>query len=391
VGAGTQRRWWPLALLAFATIVGGGYLTAWLATPYSATARAVAWFGADTGDIDRFPARVIEAPEIPSELASGTEPPAPSIEGPDGTVDLDTFLEDTGTAAFLVARGETILVERYLGDQDPEELRTSFSVAKSVLSAVVGAVVADGQVRLDDPITRHLPELAQRDARFRELTVEDLLTMSSGIGYVERSLPWSDDALTYYAPDLRRVALERTDIVGAPGTFHDNNYHPLLVGMILERATGESVSALLERKVWGPVGMEGDASWSLDSPGGLEKLESGVNARPRDYLRFGMLYRDGGRRGDVQVLPEAWVETSTAAHRTTPMDLDYGYWWWVGRDGSGNERFLAWGDHGQFVHVVPDLDTVIVRLGDGYGIEAQGWPAVLDDLAAHYAAAAPAS
>jgi CubicO group peptidase (beta-lactamase class C family) len=389
VGAGARRRWWPLLLLAVVAIVGGGYLVAWLATPYSATARAVAWLGADTRDIDRFAARVIESADHPWPLERAAEPDPPTVPDAAGT-DLDAFLEATGTAAFLVARGDTLVVERYLDGHRAEDLHTSFSVAKSVLSAVVGAVVADGQLRLDDPITRYLPELAQRDPRFRDVTVEDLLTMSSGIGYVERSLPWSDDALTYYAPDLRRLALERTDIVGAPGTFHYNNYHPLLVGMILERATDESVSALLERKLWGPAGMEGDASWSLDSPGGLEKLESGVNARPRDYLRFGMLFRDGGRRGGVQVLPRDWVETATAPHRSTPMDLDYGYWWWVGHDAAGHERYLAWGNHGQFVHVVPALDTVIVRLGDGYGVDPDRWPAILDDLAAHYATAAPA-
>jgi CubicO group peptidase (beta-lactamase class C family) len=100
--------------------------------------------------------------------------------------------------------------------------------------------------------------------------------MASGIRYEEFPLPNGDDALTYYYPDLRALALGETRIAGEPGVrFLYNNYHPLLLGVILERATGRSVTAWLQEKLWTPLGMEFDGSWSLDSEAaGLEKLES---------------------------------------------------------------------------------------------------------------------
>jgi CubicO group peptidase (beta-lactamase class C family) len=373
------RRRLPRFAVAVLALLGIAYLAAWVATPWSGTARAVAWLEADTGDIDRFPARAVHTGGTPWRLGVG---------GPVGdvTVDVDgrsepltELLDRTGTQAFLVARGDELVIERYAEGRSRDDLHTSFSVAKSVLSTVVGAVVAEGHLDLDDPITDLLPELAARDPRFGEVTLEHLLAMTSGLRYEERGLPWSDDARTYYATDLRELALNDTEVVEPPGRFHYNNFNPLLTGLLLERATGEPVTSLLERLVWAPAGMEGDASWSLDSDAsGFEKLESGVNARPVDLLRLGMLYRDDGVRTDGRrVFPEGWAATATTPKATTPMGLGYGLGWWVLDD----EVALAWGNHGQFVLVDRPNDVVVVRVGSGYGIDAVTWPRVLREVA----------
>jgi CubicO group peptidase (beta-lactamase class C family) len=154
--------------------------------------------------------------------------------------------------------------------------------------------------------------------------------------------PFGDDARTYYDPDLRALALGVHVEVPPGGRWQYNNFHPLLLGMILERATGRTVSAYLSEKLWRPLGMEAPGSWSLDSRhDGFEKMESGLNARAIDFAKFGRLYLRGGTWEGRQLLPRAWVDASTrhdstvAGPRTSPpgeewaRPLDYGYMWWI--------------------------------------------------------------
>jgi CubicO group peptidase (beta-lactamase class C family) len=174
--------------------------------------------------------------------------------------DLEPFLAASGTTAFLIVRGETLLYEGYFNGYDHDSVQTSMSVAKSVLGALVGIAVGEGRIgSVDDPITRYVPELAERDPRFGQITLRHLLTMRSGLRYEEGGGPWGDDTATYYAPDLRALALEGTEVVDAPGRrFHYNNFNPLLVGLTLERAVGMPVASYLEARLWRPLGMEAD-------------------------------------------------------------------------------------------------------------------------------------
>ena len=204
--------------------------------------------------------------------------------------DFDAFLAKNRTQAFIVIQDDAILYEQYFNGASRDSIVTSFSTAKSFTSTLIGIAISEGYIHsVDDPITDYLPELAERDPAFANITIRDLLMMSSGIKYVEFPFVNGDDAKTYYYPDLRQLALEDTHIVGLPGEqFHYNNYHPLLLGMILERATGTSVANYLQEKIWKPVGMEYPGSWSLDEHG-FEKMESGINARAIDFAKFGRL------------------------------------------------------------------------------------------------------
>ena len=130
--------------------------------------------------------------------------------------------------------------------------------------------------------------------------------MSSGLRYEEHGTPWSDDTESYYAPDLRKLALTHSEIVGPPGDhWHYNNFNPpLLMGMILERATSQQVAEFLESRLWQPLGAEADASWSLDSEAsGFEKMESGINARAIDFAKLGSLYLHEGEWNGRRILP----------------------------------------------------------------------------------------
>ncbi len=357
------------------------YAAAWLTTERFGASRAVAWLEADAGDVHRFPARAVPAGGPVLELPAG---PPLDLAQLWGVADPVGLLEQTDTAAFLVVQDGVVRHEWYSARSGPSQLRTSFSSVKSVVSTLMGLAIADGAVgSLDDPVTRYVPELLDEDPRFADITVRHLLTMSSGLRYVERPLPWSDDAQTYYGTDLRATA-RGAEIVGPPGrTFHYNNYNLLLEGLVLERATGRSVSDYLSERLWRPMGAEADASWSLDSDGsGFEKMESGLNAVARDYARFGLLFARGGRADGRQVVPEAWVRQATSPQAAGgPADF-YALHWWT-RAGRGTPlpagHALAQGNLGQLVYVAPDRDLVIVRLGDEYGVE--DWPQRLARLA----------
>ncbi|MDP3897834.1 MAG: serine hydrolase [Mesorhizobium sp.] len=349
------------------------YWVAYLNLDRFAWARAVLWMDADVSDYTRFPARQIAAGSEAYAYAKGQGYPdglSASVRLPGGAA-LDDFLEAHHTTAFLVIKDDKLLYERYFNGSSHDAVQTSFSVAKSFNSAMIGAALEDGSlVGTDDPITKYLPELAARDDRFTRITIRHLATMSSGIHYEEHGLPWSDDALTYYSPDLRRLALDTTWIEEPPGQrFHYNNYNPLLLGIILERATGMHIADYLSAKIWKPLGAEADASWSLDSTAnGFEKMESGINARAIDFAKLGSLYLHRGVFNGHRILPEAWVDMSTTPVLPTGIGTaSYAWWWWTGHDPELGAFYSARGNKGQFVFVFPAKNLVIVRNGNAYG------------------------
>ena len=383
----TSRLRVPAVLVAvIATVLVASQVWARLALDDSTLARALVWMDADVDDWRRFPAAGIAARESPLELRAGALPAGTLDEvtrGDGSSTDLDELLEDTESTSFLVLRDDELLVEDYPSGGSRGDVATSFSMAKSILSTILGIAIERGDVgSIDDPVTDYVPELLERDERFGDITLRHLVSMSSGLRYQEQGLPWSDDAVTYYDPDLRSVALS-AEIVEEPATrWLYNNYNPLLVGLALERATGEPLASYAAEHLWRPLGAEYDASWSLDSEEhGFAKMESGFNARPVDYARFGYLFAHEGRVEGRQVVPAAWVRQATAVDDRTDPAAHYQWFWWVDTDRPG--CFLARGNKGQFIYVDPETDVVVVRTGRDFGIE--DWPEVLADVAARVA------
>jgi CubicO group peptidase (beta-lactamase class C family) len=291
--------------------------------------------------------------------------------------DLDSFLADTGTQAFLVIQDDAIIYERYFMGYQRDSLVTSFSVAKSFDSALIGIAIQEGYIKsVYDSITDYLPELAQRDPRFKDIQIRHLLMMASGLKYVDnRFLLPEDDNLTYGFDDLRHLALTETNVANQPGIgFLYNNYHPLLLGMILERATGMPVTTYLQQKIWTPLGMEFDGSWSLDSErSGFEKMESGINARAIDFAKLGRLYLNQGSWNGTQVVPADWVAASTADNGLIKdAPIYYGYMWWGEKCNPNSQDYLAMGNYGQYIYVAPAKGLIIVRNAESYGVEAAG-------------------
>jgi CubicO group peptidase (beta-lactamase class C family) len=381
IGAGS------LLLLALVAMVAG-----YLSAPNFYLTRVIFWGESDYKDLEKFPARTIhKAPptftfdQLPADNPYASQIEAIGDDATDGRV--EDYLEASGTTTFLVVRDDELLYEKYFNGYDKDSLQTSFSMAKSYASALMGIAIDEGYIKsVDEPITNYIPELLKKDERFKSITIRHLLTMSSGIKYEEGGdLPWgeeADDTKTYYATNLRELALN-CQIEGKPGEYFEyNNYNPLLVGMIVERATGMPVSRFLQEQLWKPVGMEADGSWSLDSKkSGFEKMESGVNARARDFARFGMLFAKEGRNWEgEQLISRSWVEESTRADATTDPSLEYQYFWWVDTPGSKN-HFSARGKYGQYIYVAPEKDLVIVRLGKEEGEQGYDyWISLFEEL-----------
>ncbi len=321
-------------------------------------------------DFRVFPARAIQnAPPVfhfqtienSASLPSDFDKAIPAESVGSRAATLDQFLERNGTVAFLLIKDDKLLFEHYYNGYDHASICTSFSTVKSFVSALIGIAVHEGLIdRLDDPIIKYLPELAA--PHWQAITIRHLVGMSSGLKYHAHGfLPWDDDPRIYYTPDIRELA-RRARPGETPGVrFQYNNYNLLLLGMLIERVTRDTVSAYLQEKIWKPLGMEYPASWSLDSQrSGMEKMESGLNARAIDFAKFGRLYLQHGEWNGRQVVPANWVVESTTVEANADW-TNYRYLWWIPRSGKG--RFMAVGNLGQFIYVAPDKDCVMLRFG----------------------------
>jgi CubicO group peptidase (beta-lactamase class C family) len=341
---------------------------------------------ADIKDYEKFPARTMNNtppvfnfekvdPATQSQYLRVLDRIAsqPSSPNPVTQASFNELLASTQTTAFLIIKDDRLFYENYFNGYERDSINTSFSVAKSFVSALVGIAIDEGLIdNVDDPITKYIPELRDKDSRYSAITIKNLLSMASGLRYVEEETPFSDDTKTYYDPNLRAIALSAV-IEQEPGkTFHYNNYNYLLLGIILERATGMPVAKYMEEKLWKPLGMEAPASWSLDSEAsGFEKMESGINARAIDFAKFGRLYLNNGSNWNrEQVISENWIKTSTSANSTTDPSIEYQYGWWIYPSQEGfdnNHHFSARGNLGQFIYIVPEESLIIVRHGYDFG------------------------
>ena len=316
-----------------------------------------------------------------------------------GSENLQAMVDKTKTQALIVVKDETILLEKYGKGYDAHSTVTSFSVAKSIVSAIIGALIDEGKIKsVDESICTFLPELHDRDERFEKITIKHLLSMSSGIVY-EETFPRKDNTETYFNPNLRNLALTNTVIKEESGLhFLYNNYNPLLLGLIIERCTGEHVSSYCSRAIWSKIGAQEKATWSLDSEGsGFEKMESGINATALDFLRFGCLYRDGGKINGKTVISKNWLEESLREDEQNSDYINedwgkriaqgvsseggyYGYFWYIIKRSKGENDFFAFGNKGQVIYISPSANLVCVRFGEKDGLPVWDYIKAFYDL-----------
>lgn len=329
-----------------------------------------AWYNfSDITDYRIFPSRPLPKSSAPFYFKTSNRPADSRLSK------LDSLALQDKTVAVLIIRNDSLLFEHYYQGYDAGSTVASFSMAKSYTSALIGAAIAEGKIQsVNDPVTRYIPEWKGRDG-FDALTIRHLLMMASGLKANESYYnPFGQAAKIYYGRNLRGN-LRHLKMAYPPGEeFAYRSINTQVLGLVLERATGTTITNYLYEKIWKHLGTEYDASWSIDKKNnGLEKTFCCINARARDFAKFGRLFLNKGNWNGQQLLPAAWVEESTARVQEPGSVPYYKYQWWLARNG-----YYANGLHGEFIFVCPSRNTVMVRLGKDES--SVNWPQVFDIL-----------
>lgn len=315
-----------------------------------------------------FASRTVPASPNPRPLPKAEAPLPDTVPWKGARIPVAEFLDTTKTNSFVVLRDGVMIHEWYRDGVGPTTKQSSWSVAKSVVSLLIGRAIEAGQMSEDDRLVDLLPELAT-GADYDKVTIGDLLDMSSGIDVSEnynKWAPFTGTARMYLTTDLAEFVDGHRTLIFPPGSKGDyRSVDTQLLGMALARVTGTSLSELLARDIWAPIGAVDDALWNLDREGGQEKAFCCLNATARDFAKIGQLVADGGRVGEQQIVPPAWIEriSTPSPHRVS--DEGYSAQWWH-PDGGDGADLSAVGVYGQYIWVDPPSGTVIVKLSD-YG------------------------
>lgn len=282
----------------------------------------------------------------------------------DGTT-LAGYMAKYHIAGVMVVQDGRIRLQRYASNFGPAKHWTSFSVAKSVTSMLLGIALKQGYVQsLDDTLVTYIPELA--GSAYADVTVLELLTMTSGVKWDEDYTDPDSDVARMYASacvdDEAHVLpyLEKLPRAYLPGThFNYNTAETDLLGILVQHATHRSLATYLSETVWKPYGMAADAHWLKDECSGGNTGGSGLSATLADYARIGEFMLGGGRIDGKPVIASAWLAGATQRQESVDdSGRGYGYLWWIDSDGS----YAAIGIFGQLIYIDPARKLVIVQV-----------------------------
>ncbi len=280
------------------------------------------------------------------------------------------------TSAFLVIQNDSIVYEHYWDGYDSTTISGSFSVAKTIVGILIGAAIDDGKIAsVDEAVGDFLPEFKQGENA--KLTIKHLLMMSAELDWDESyDSPFASTTQTYYGNNITKPVLA-VKVVGELGKrFHYQSCNTELLALIIEKATGKTLSDYASEKLWQPIGAEHPALWSLDCKNGHEKAYCCFNSTARDFARIGELYLKNGNWKGKQLIAEQYVKESVSPapvlneEGSKPCDF-YGYHWWLANR-KGHPIFYARGILGQYIIVIPDKNIIIVRLGKKRGDKPEG-------------------
>lgn len=341
--------------------------------------RFVIYNFADINDYKKFPSRELKSDSNKFRFQSSLKGQYPdTLKLGDKSFAFDDILENNQTVAFLIIKNDTIQYEKYFNGYNQENIVPSFSMAKSITSVLIGCAIEDKFIRsIDDPITNYVPNLKKNG--FEAVTIRHLLQMTSGLDFSESYVnPFGEAASFYYGRNLKNE-ITKLRLKQEPGTsFEYVSGNTQLLGSVLEAAlAGKSITQYFQEKLWTPLQMEYDGSWSLDKKReGTEKTFCCINARARDFAKIGRLYLNKGRWEGKQIVPENWIIESTKVDDSEGSVKEYQYQWWLP---STTGDFMAQGILGQYIYVNPSENVVIVRLGKNTG--RIDWPELFTLLA----------
>ena len=312
-----------------------------------------------------FRARTIPASKQPAQLARATSEPVIryAFNGLDLT--LDDYLNRHPVTGLLIAKDDSILVERYQYGRTDTDRLASFSMAKSVVGLLIGIALKEGAIRsIDDLAETYVAGL--KDTEYGRTPIKALLLMASGVAFSEDYANRSSDISA-----LARLTVGK-DSVGslaavkqfntrraAPGErFSYSSAESLVLGLVLAAATKRTVPDYAAEKLWQPLGAEADATWIIDATG-QEVTFAYINAVLRDWARLGLMLANRGNWQGKTIVPEDWLIASAAnALQTELPPAKYGYQIWYSRD---TRRLSLLGIRGQHLFVDPDLKLVLVQ------------------------------
>ncbi|SDS46372.1 serine hydrolase domain-containing protein [Winogradskyella sediminis] len=317
--------------------------------------RVVYFTGHSTAFIDDYP--YFENDTIKKGPTTDTWPLHKKYNSKDATDRLQVLNEKYGTIAYLIIKNDSIFYEKYAEDYSKDSKTNSFSMAKSITSALLGKAIMDGYIKnLDQPISDFFPEFEGT-----KTTVGDLSSMSSGLDWVESyTSPFSITARANYDDDLAATILN-LKVVKTPGKeFEYLSGSTQLLGMVIKKATKKPLADYLSESFWKPLGAQSDALWQLDDDENkLAKAFCCISSNARDFARFGKLYKDHGKWNGKQILDSTFVAKSTQSRfKGEP----YGYGFWVSNY-NNKHTFAMIGILGQYVITIPEDNIIIVRLG----------------------------
>jgi CubicO group peptidase (beta-lactamase class C family) len=312
--------------------------------------------------MDKLPILVKSSPIQPSENARTL----PDGEKLTFDIDMDTFFAKQSLSGAVILHKGKIRFERYGIGHSPEKRWTSFSVAKSLTSSLVGIALKEGYIKsLDDNVSDYIDGL--KGSAYDNVTIVQLLTMTSGVQWDEDYTdPQSDVAKfnNHVANDgLPTIVSYMKDLPRAYPAGEKWQYstgETNLIGILVGEATGQTITQYLTEKIWQPFGMENDASWLLSSDG-FEISGCCIQASLRDFARYGLFVLEDGKIDGTTILPEGWFEMATSKQADIGRSGEgYGYQWWTFDDGS----FTARGIFGQTIFIDPRRQLVVAFNGN---------------------------
>lgn len=272
--------------------------------------------------------------------------------------------QNRAVTSLLVLHDGAIRYESYLLGTTPDDLRISWSIAKSFLSALLGVLIEEGAIAsMDVPVTRYAPELS--GSAYDGASLLNVMQMASGVAFDEDYKDYHSDInrmgrVLALGGSMDAFAASLQETAGPPGElWRYVSIDTHVIGMVIRGATGRDIPELLSEKIISPLGLEAEPYLLTDGEATAFVL-GGLNLTSRDYARFGVMIEQNGRLDYRQIVPSDWITESTrATSPTAPGETGYGYQWWVPEDARPGE-FLARGVYGQYLYIDQARDIVIV-------------------------------
>lgn len=303
-------------------------------------------------------AEIFSSRSIPNQNPEPWEK-SPDYNSAELTEPILKELKKTRASSLVIIREKKLLYEEYWKDHDASSLMNSFSMAKGVLSLLVGCAIDDGYLQSEHQLLSSLFPSYKKSRYGRHITLNHLMTMQAGLDWKEEyHHPFSENSKQYFVEDLAKQVFE-TECKEMPGQNYEyQSAAAQLLGLALRKATQKDLATYLSEKIWKPLGMESPAKWSIDKKG-VEKAFCCIHATSRDFAKIGQLVMQNGNWNGQQLISEAYCK-----RMLTPTKINDAFCFtiWADDETSLKYRFF-YGFLGQFIIMIPDKQMVIVKTG----------------------------